>query len=160
MQITKNSVVTLSYKMYDSEGKTLDETVEPITYLHGGYDNILPLVEEALHNKTIGDAVEVVMEPEDAFGDYESELVRVETKDVFPQDVEVGMVFEADDPETGDLLFFRVTEIEDDKVVVDGNHPFAGMQIRFAAKVEGIRAASDEEITHGHVHGAENDCTH
>ena len=153
MQIAKNSVVTLHYKMYDSEGKLLDETSEPISYLHGGYDNILPLVEEALHGKKIGDSVEVTMEPEDAFGDYESELVRVETKDVFPQDVTVGMVFEADDPETGDLLFFRVTEIEGDKVVVDGNHPFAGMKIRFAANVEEVRAANDEEITHGHVHG-------
>jgi FKBP-type peptidyl-prolyl cis-trans isomerase SlyD len=139
--------------MYDSEGKLLDETTEPISYLHGGYDNILPLVEEALHGKKIGDSVEVTMEPEDAFGDYESELVRVETKDVFPQDVTVGMVFEADDPETGDLLFFRVTEIDGDKVVVDGNHPFAGMKIRFAANVEEVRAANDEEITHGHVHG-------
>ena len=158
MQIAKNSVVTLHYKMYDSEGKLLDETVEPISYLHGGYDNILPLVEEALHGKRIGDTVEVEMEPEEAFGDYEAELVREEDKDVFPQAVEVGMVFEADDPETGELLFFRVTEVDGSKVVVDGNHPFAGMKIRFVAKVQSVRAASDEEVAHGHVHGDEDVC--
>ena len=93
------------------------------------------------------------MQPDDAFGEYEAELVRVEEKDVFPQEVEVGMVFEADDPETGDLMFFRVTEIAGNKVVVDGNHPFAGKEIRFVAKVEDVRAANDEEIGHGHVHG-------
>lgn len=153
MQIVKNSVVTIHYRMFDTEGKLLDETEEPIAYLHGGYDNILPLVEEALHGKSVGDSVEVVMAPEDAFGEYEAELVRVEEKSVFPQEVAVGMVFEADDPATGDVMFFRVTEIDGDKVVVDGNHPFAGMTVRFVAKVEGVRAANDEEIGHGHVHG-------
>lgn len=154
MQIAKNTVVTIQYRMFDSEGKLLDQTEEPIAYLHGGYDNILPLVEEALHGKHKGDSVEVLMEPEDAFGEYEADLVRVEEKDVFPQEVEVGMVFEADDPATGDLMFFRVTEIDGNKVVVDGNHPFAGMSIRFVADVEEVRAANDEEISHGHVHGA------
>lgn len=153
MQIAKNTVVTIHYRMFDTEGKMLDQTEQPIVYLHGGYDNILPLVEEALHGKGVGDSVEVVMSPEDAFGEYEAELVRVEEKDVFPQEVSVGMVFEADDPATGDVMFFRVTEVEGNKVVVDGNHPFAGVTIRFVAKVEDVRAANDEEIGHGHVHG-------
>jgi FKBP-type peptidyl-prolyl cis-trans isomerase SlyD len=153
MQIAKNTVVTIHYRMYDTEGNLLDQTEQPIAYLHGGYDNILPPVEEALHGKKIGDSVEVTMQPDDAFGEYEAELVRIEEKDAFPQEVEVGMVFEADDPETGDLMFFRVTEIESNKVVVDGNHPFAGKEIRFVAKVEDVRAANDEEIGHGHVHG-------
>jgi len=153
MSITKNSVVTIHYKMYDMEGKLLDQTEEPIAYLHGGFDNILPLLEEGLHGKNVGDTVEVTMQPDDAFGEYEAELVRVEDKDVFPQDVEVGMVFEADDPETGDVMLFRVTEVEGRKVVVDGNHPFAGMSIRFVAQVQDIRPASQEEIDHGHVHG-------
>ena len=153
MQIAKNSVVTIHYRMFDTEGKLLDQTEEPIAYLHGGYDNILPLVEEALHGKQAGDSVEVVMAPEDAFGEYEAELVRVEEKDVFPQEVSVGMVFEADDPASGEVMFFRVTEIEGTKVVVDGNHPFAGVTIKFVANVESVRAANDEEIGHGHVHG-------
>lgn len=153
MSITKNSVVTMHYKMFDAEGKLLDQTEEPIAYLHGGYDNVLPLVEEALHGKNVGDTAEVLMQAEDAFGEYEPELVRVEDKDVFPQEVEVGMVFEADDPETGDIMLFRVTEIEGNKVTVDGNHPFAGMAIRFVAQVQDIRPATQEELDHGHVHG-------
>ena len=153
MQIAKDSVVTFQYQMFDSEGKLLDQTEQPIEYLHGGYDNILPLLEEALHGKSASDNVDVAMQPEDAFGEYEAELVRVEEKSVFPQEVEVGMVFEADDPETGELLLFRVTEMDGDKVVVDGNHPFAGMAIRMVAKVEGVRTALPEEISHGHVHG-------
>ncbi|XZG71451.1 FKBP-type peptidyl-prolyl cis-trans isomerase [Chitinibacteraceae bacterium HSL-7] len=154
MQIAKDTAVTIEYEMYDAEGKLLDKTEEPIAYLHGGYDNILPLVEEALHGKAAGDRVEVTMTAEDGFGEYEPELVRQEDKGVFPMEVEVGMMFEADDPETGDVLLFRVTEIEGGQVTVDANHPFAGMSIRFVATVKEVRAANAEEVAHGHVHGA------
>ncbi|UXY14577.1 peptidylprolyl isomerase [Chitiniphilus purpureus] len=154
MQIAKDTVVTLHYQMYDAEGKLLDKTDEPIAYLHGGYDNILPLVEEALQGKGKGDSIDVTMTAEDAFGEFEPELVRVEERSVFPMEVEVGMMFEADDPETGDVLLFRVTEIEGTQVTVDANHPFAGQTVRFVGKVEDVRAAQAEEISHGHVHGA------
>ncbi|WP_410498640.1 FKBP-type peptidyl-prolyl cis-trans isomerase [Chitinibacter sp. S2-10] len=153
MQIAKNSVVTLTYEMYDAEGNQIDKTEEPIAYLHGGYDNILPLVEEALHGKVLGDSIEVTMSADDAFGEFDPELVREEEKDSFPPEVAVGMMFEADDPETGEVILFRVTEVEGNRVTVDGNHPFAGMNIRFAAKVIGVREASAEELAHGHVHG-------
>ncbi|WP_028450805.1 MULTISPECIES: FKBP-type peptidyl-prolyl cis-trans isomerase [Chitinibacter] len=153
MQIAKNSVVTLHYQMFDAEGNQLDKTEEPIAYLHGGYDNILPLVEEALHGKTTGDLVEVSMSADDAFGEFDPELVRDEEKDQFPPEVSVGMMFEADDPETGEIILFRVTEIEGNRVTVDGNHPFAGMNIVFKAQVTDVREASAEEIAHGHVHG-------
>ncbi|MDR3428863.1 MULTISPECIES: FKBP-type peptidyl-prolyl cis-trans isomerase [Silvimonas] len=153
MQIAKDTVVTLNYEMFDTSGKSLDKTEQPIVYLHGGYDNILPLVEEALHGKAKGDSIDVTMEPDDAFGEYEPELVRKEAKDVFPMEVEAGMMFEADDPATGDVMLFRVTEINGGEVTVDANHPFAGVKIRFVGKVEDVRAATDEEIAHGHVHG-------
>ena len=155
MQIVKNTVVTLHYEMFDSENTLVDKTDEPISYLHGGYDGIFPLVEENLHEKKAGDKVDVLMQPDDAFGDYEAELVRVESADVFPDDVElaVGMVFEADDPETGDVLMFRVTEIAEGKVVVDANHPLAGQAVRFVSTVTDVRPASPDEITHGHAHG-------
>ena len=112
-------------------------------------------MEEKLHEKKAGDKVDVLMQPDDAFGDYEAELVRVEPLDVFPDDVEltVGMVFEADDPETGDVLMFRVTQIADGKVVVDANHPLAGQSVRFVATVADVRPASPDEISHGHAHG-------
>ena len=103
MQIAKNTVVSLHYEMLDSNNTVVDKTEEPISYLHGGYDGIFPLVEEALHDKKAGDKVDVLLTPDDAFGDYEAELVRAEPMDVFPDDVEmsIGMVFEADDPDTG-----------------------------------------------------------
>ncbi|WP_024301555.1 peptidylprolyl isomerase [Pseudogulbenkiania sp. MAI-1] len=153
MQIAKNTVVTLHYEMFDADNTLLDKTEEPISYLHGGYDGIFPLVEEALQGKAVGDSIDVKMEPDDAFGEPEEELVRVEPLDVFPADVEVGMMFEADDPETGDVLLFRVTDIADGKAVVDANHPLAGLTIRFVAKVVDVRAASADEISHGHAHG-------
>ena len=87
MQIAKNTVVTLHYEMFDANNTLLDKTEEPISYLHGGYDGIFPLVEEALQGKAVGDSVDVTMQPDDAFGDPEEELVRVEPLDVFPSDV-------------------------------------------------------------------------
>ncbi|BEV72021.1 MULTISPECIES: peptidylprolyl isomerase [unclassified Paludibacterium] len=154
MQIAKNTVVTIHYEMFDADNNLLDKTEEPISYLHGGYDGIFPLVEEALHGKDVGESVDVKLAPDDAFGEPEEELIRVEALDVFPTDVEVGMMFEADDPESGEILLFRVTDIADGKAVVDANHPLAGMTIRFAAKVVEVRPATEDEIGHGHAHGA------
>ncbi|GAB3246679.1 FKBP-type peptidyl-prolyl cis-trans isomerase [Chitinimonas naiadis] len=155
MEITKNSVVALQYEMFDAAGELLDQTQadEPMVYLHGGYDGIFPAVEEALHGKKVGDKIDVTMEPDDAFGEYDADLVRIEAQDVFPEEIEVGMMFEADDPESGDVMLFTVTEIADGKVVVDGNHPLAGKRLRFVATVAEVRAASAEELAHGHVHG-------
>lgn len=153
MSIKKNSVVTLHYEMYDADNQLLDKTEEPIAYLHGGYDGIFPLVEEALHEKNVGDVVDITMSPDDAFGEQDPELIRIEPADAFPAEVQVGMMFEADMPD-GDIVVFRVTDIADGKVVVDGNHPLAGMKIRFKATVAEVRDASEEEIAHGHVHGA------
>ena len=154
MNIAKDTVVTLHYVMFDANDQLIDKTEEPIAYLHGGYDGIFPLVEEALQGKAAGDEVDVLLQPDDAFGEQEPELVRIEPVDVFPVEVEVGMMFEADDPETGDVLVYRVTDVADGKAVVDGNHPLAGMKIRFKAKVAEVRAAEAEEIAHGHAHGA------
>ncbi|QDQ25774.1 peptidylprolyl isomerase [Chitinimonas arctica] len=155
MEIAKNTVVTLSYEMFDAENNLLDQTSadEPMVYLHGGYDGIFPVVEEALHGKKVGDKIDVTMEPDDAFGEYDAELVRIEPQDAFPEELEVGMMFEADDPDSDEVMLFTVTEIADGKVVVDGNHPMAGKRLRFVATVLEARAASKEELDHGHVHG-------
>ncbi|MDK4679536.1 FKBP-type peptidyl-prolyl cis-trans isomerase [Kingella negevensis] len=154
MSIVKNTVVTLHYEMYDADNQLIDKTVEPIAYLHGGYDGIFPLVEEALHEKKVGDVVDVTMQPEDAFGEQDPELVRIEDVSVFPVEVEPGMMFEADDPEHGGVVVYRVTDVADGKAVVDGNHPLAGMVIRFKGTVVSIREATSEELEHGHAHGA------
>lgn len=153
MKIEKNSVVILHYEMYDADNQLIDQTEEPIAYLHGGYDGIFPLVEEALHGKAVGDEVDVTLSPDDAFGEQDPDLIRIEPVDVFPVAVEVGMMFEADDPDSGEVWIYRITDVADGKAVVDGNHPLAGMRIRFKGKVTEVRAASAEEIEHGHVHG-------
>lgn len=154
MTIVKNTVVSLAYEMYDQQGQLLDKTAEhPMQYLHGGYDGIFPLVEEALQGKSAGDTVEVNLAIDDAFGERDEELVRVEPKDAFPEEVSLGMMFETDDPETGDILYFTVTQIEGNQITIDANHPLAGHAIRFVAKVLDVRPASGEEVKHGHVHG-------
>lgn len=154
MKITKDTVVTLHYEMYDGENQLIDKTEEPISYLHGGYDGIFPLVEEALHEQEVGSVVDVTLQPEDAFGEPDSELVRIEDLKSFPVDVEVGMMFETDDPETDEVMVFRVVDIADGKAVVDANHPLAGVKIRFKATIADVRAASADEVQHGHAHGA------
>jgi FKBP-type peptidyl-prolyl cis-trans isomerase SlyD len=95
------------------------------------------------------------MEPENTFGEYDSDLVRMEPRDAFPDDIVVGMQFEGGDEEdSDDVIIFTVTDIADDKVVVDGNHPLAGMTLRFDCTVTDVRSATAEELSHGHVHGA------
>lgn len=153
MQITKNTAVSLNYTMFDAEGKVIDKNHDPIVYLHGGYDNILPAVEAGLEGKQAGDTVSVTMEPDDAFGHFDAELIHEEDIGLFPPDIEVGMMFETRNPETDESMQFRVTEIDAGIVTVDGNHPLAGMTIRFDAVVLEVRNASEEEIAHGHVHG-------
>lgn len=152
MAIEKNTVVSLSYKMYDEKNNLIDQTVdEPMVYLHGGYDGIFPVVEEALHGKDIGDTLDMHLSVEDAFGEIEPDLIRMEDIGNLPEKPQVGMIFEGED-ETGDIALYRVTDIADGKAVLDGNHPFAGMKIRFTAEVVAVRPATKEELAHGHAH--------
>jgi FKBP-type peptidyl-prolyl cis-trans isomerase SlyD len=153
MKITENSVVTLKFTVHDADGKLVDEGSQPLTYLHGGYDGIFPAVEAALAGKEEGEKVQIKLQPDDAFGEYDADLVRVEPRDRFPADIKVGMQFEGGAGDDDDMLIFTVTDIADDKVVVDGNHPLAGMALTFDCTVTSVRAASKEEITHGHIHG-------
>ncbi|TFW06898.1 peptidylprolyl isomerase [Oxalobacteraceae bacterium OM1] len=156
MKIAKNTVVSVRYKLSDAQGNLIEEGAEPMVYLHGGYQNTLPKIEEALDGKDVGYQATIQVEPEDAFGEYDANLVKIEPRNRLPEPVEVGMQFEGTpdgaDDESGPLIF-TVTEIADDKVVLDGNHPLAGIALRFALDVADVRAASDEEIAHQHVHG-------
>ncbi|MCL4758383.1 MAG: peptidylprolyl isomerase [Rhodocyclaceae bacterium] len=153
MEIAKNTVVTLEYTVRDSDGNMIDDGEHPLVYLHGGYDGIFPLLEEALHGKKVGERFQVKLQPEDAFGDYDEELVLVEEVGQFPENIEVGMSFERVTDDGEEDLVYRITDIADGKVVVDGNHPLAGIALIFDGSVASVRAASKEEITHGHVHG-------
>jgi FKBP-type peptidyl-prolyl cis-trans isomerase SlyD len=156
MKIAKNMVVTVDYSLADVQGNMIEEGQEPMVYLHGGYENTLPKIEEALEGKEIGFKDTIHVEPEDAFGDYDSELVKMEERSRLPSPIEVGMQFEGtpEENEDGDLLIFTVTDIVEDKVILDGNHPLAGIALRFTLHVTDVRAATEEEIAHGHVHGA------
>jgi FKBP-type peptidyl-prolyl cis-trans isomerase SlyD len=155
MQISRNSVVTISYQLAEPDGTVLEKSDSPLTYLHGGYEGIFPLVEEALQGKSVGDSASVRLEPDDAFGDYDEELIRVEPRNLFPATVSVGMQFEgaAEGSDDGEYILYTVTDVAEDKVVVDGNHPFAGKALQFDCTVVEVRPATKEELTHGHVHG-------
>ena len=119
MQVTKDMVVTLTYELLDSDGQLIESSDTPIEYLHGGYDGIFPLVEQALAGKMVGEQCQVRLEPEDAFGDYDAELVRLEPREKFPGNIEVGMRFEGRGEESGAMVIYTVTDIAEDKVVVD-----------------------------------------
>ena len=154
MQIAMNTVVTMTYELKDAEGNILESSKEPVSYLHGGYDNIFQKVEEAMHGKKIGDTIEIGLEPSDAFGEYDAELVQVEPKSAFPEaELKIGMQFEGDDS-SGEVIVYSVTDITEDKVIVDGNHPWAGQKVIFKAAVKDVRLANEEEVGHKHVHGA------
>ncbi|MDX8378571.1 MAG: peptidylprolyl isomerase [Gallionella sp.] len=156
MKIEKNSVVSLRYELINAsgDGEVLEMVEEPIRYLHGGYDGIFPLVEEALQGKSIGDTCSVTLQPDDAFGEYEHELVEAEARSAFPSDVAVGMQFEGapEESDDEDFILYTVLEVGDDEVTVDGNHPLAGKTVTFKCAVTGIRQASEDELEHGHVH--------
>jgi len=157
MKIAKNTVVTVQYKLSDAQNNLIEDGSQPMVYLHGGYENTLPKIEEELDGKETGYATTLQIEPEDAFGDYDASLVKVEPRNRLPEPLEVGMQFEGmPDGDDGDeeAMIFTVTDIADDKVVLDGNHPLAGMALRFELKVTEVRAATEEEIAHEHVHGA------
>jgi FKBP-type peptidyl-prolyl cis-trans isomerase SlyD len=155
MKIAKNTVVSVNYKLSDAQNNLIEDGAQPMVYLHGGYENTLPKIEEELDGKDVGYASTLQIEPEDAFGDYDSNLVKVEERSRLPEPIEVGMQIEGvADGADDEPVIFTVTDVADDKVVLDGNHPLAGMALRFELSVIDVRAATEEEITHGHVHGA------
>jgi FKBP-type peptidyl-prolyl cis-trans isomerase SlyD len=152
MNVFANTVVTITFKLFDGSNKLIEQAGEPIEYLHGGHSGIFPKIEEALNFKKVGESISVTLEPVDAFGDYDAEMVRVEPVASLPSDVTVGghLVAEQD----GQEVVWRVTDIADGKAVLDANHELAGQRLRFDCTVLDIRPATKEEIAHGHVHGA------
>jgi FKBP-type peptidyl-prolyl cis-trans isomerase SlyD len=153
MRIAKDTVVTLSYRVSDRDGNLVDGGDEPLVYLHGGYDDLFPRLEEALEGKAVGDTVKVLLEPDQAFGEYDAELVDVADASHFPPGVAPGMQFERSvEGEDDESTLYTVTDVAEGKVVLDGNHPLAGMALVFDCTVADIRAALPEETEHGHVH--------
>ncbi len=154
MQITKDTVVTLRYKVADATtGQLIEDAKEPMAYLHGGYENTLPKIEEALDGQASGYQTTLTLAPADGFGERDETLVRTIPKTEFPPGVKVGGQLRGrlDD---GREQVFTVVKIKGPQVLLDGNHPWAGKTLRFSLAVTGVRAASEEEIAHRHVHGA------
>lgn len=155
MQIAERSVASFHYTLTNDAGDVLDssEGREPLAYLHG-VGNIVPGLEREMAGHVAGDSFRVDVAPEDGYGDYIDELVQVVPRKSFEgvADLAVGMQFQA---QTGQgPIAVVVTEIEGDSVTVDGNHPLAGETLHFAVEIVEVRAASAEELQHGHVHGA------
>ncbi len=147
MQITKNCIVTVDYHINDLEGNLLHKEEEPIVYLHGNYGQIFSKIEEVLEGKEVGDTFSVTLSAEDAFGEYDPELVVTEKLSELPDDVSVGMEVDGyTEDESDDVAIYTVTAIEGDEATLDGNHPFADMDIIFEGIILDIEEASEEEI--------------
>jgi len=153
MKIAKDTVVTITFRATDAQGKLLEDGKEPRAYLHGGYNNTLPGIEKALEGQEKGFAATLVLPPEDAFGVRDESLVTSIAKKDFPPGVKVGGQLQGVDDE-GREQVFTVMKIKGDTVLLDGNHPLAGQVLRFALKVVDVQPASAEEVAHGHAHGA------
>lgn len=152
MKIEKNTAVTLRFKVSDAQGKPIEESQDPMVYLHGGYGNTLPKIEEALEGQEPGFQTTLALQPEDAFGLRDESLLRTIPRSQFPPGVKVGGQLEGRGSD-GREQIFNVSKIKGDIVLLDGNHPLAGKALRFTLKVLDVRAASEEELAHKHVHG-------
>ena len=149
MHVAKDRVVSLDVELSDIWGNLIECSEEPVQYLHGGYGDIFPAVEAALEGRGEKERLEVRLEPEDAFGDYDENLLRVEPRSAFPDVLEVGMRFEGLAGDEADEHIYTVTDIAEDKVILDGNHPLSGMALQFVATVVGVRPATATEIGNG-----------
>ena len=155
MQLVKDKVAVLNYTLKNKDGEVIDESNdESFTYLHGAR-NIIPGLENALEGKQAGDKTSVVIEPKDAYGERDLEHIQRVPLNMFPPEVEieVGMQFESDSTD-GEPVIVTVTAIDAGEVVVDGNHPMAGIQLHFDVELIEVRDATEQELQHGHVHGS------
>jgi FKBP-type peptidyl-prolyl cis-trans isomerase SlyD len=168
MKIEKNTIVSLRYKLTDAQNNVIEEPDSPMVYLHGGYEGTFPKIETLLDGQDIGYEATIQLEPSEAFGEYDPELLKIEPRTRFPEPLEVGMQFEGipdadeesdavQEPDSDDEpLIYTVTDVADSQVVLDGNHPLAGMALRFWVQVEDIRAATEDEIQNRHPEGGES----
>lgn len=154
MKITPQCVVALTWTLKDTLGDELDALDEPVEFLLGGND-LLASIEEALQGHADGDTLELHLEPENAFGDYDENLVFLEPRNIFPVELEEGMTFDGAaipagaSPQIPPEHIYTVTEIYPEHVVLDGNHPLGGIAIRLTLKVDSVREATEQEIAQG-----------
>ncbi len=153
MEVTEQCVVALTWILKDTLGEELDILTEPVEFVVGG-DDLLKRVEEALQGHTVGQSLDLHLEPEEAFGDYDENLIFLEPRALFPVEIEEGMSFEASALPQGtskvpEDLLYTIAEIYPEHVVLDGNHPLAGIALRLHLKIEGVREATVDEVGRG-----------
>jgi FKBP-type peptidyl-prolyl cis-trans isomerase SlyD len=153
MNITKDTVVTLTIRATNGQGQLIEDGKTPNSYLHGGYGNTLAGIEKALEGQAAGYQTTLKLAPTDAFGERDETLVTTIPKSEFPPGVKVGGQLEGQDGQ-GRQQVFTVLKIKGNTVHLDGNHPLAGQTLTFVLKVLEVKAASAEEVAHGHAHGA------
>ena len=158
MDIVAPCVVSLTWKLNDAQNRPIDELAEPVEFFYGG-DDLLEKVEEALTGYAAGAELDLHLEPEHAFGDYRPELVCFENRALFPAELEVGLAFEglpegAATPDMPKDVIYIVTEVYPSHVVLDGNHPLAGLALRLLMKVVDVRNATDAELEARSVGGS------
>jgi len=153
MQIARDAVVMIHYTLKNDAGEVLDSSSghDPLAYLQG-HGSIIPGLEAALEGKVAGDKVQATIAPENAYGMKEPGLVQQVPRRAFQGEVRAGMQFTAQ-TEAGPRTVV-VTRVQGDMVTVDGNHPLAGETLHFDVEVTEVRVATEEELSHGHVHGA------
>lgn len=155
MQIARDSVAAFHYTLTDDQNQVIDSSAgrDPLTYLHGG-GQIVPGLEKQLEGRSAGDKFTADVVPEEGYGVHHPELMQEVPRSAFQgvENIQPGMQFQGRGPQ-GEINV-TVTRVEDDKVFIDGNHPLAGKTLHFAIEVTDVRAASEEELAHGHVHGA------
>lgn len=154
LTIQNKSVVSIHYKLQDNDGNLLDssENKDPMKYLHGA-QNIVPGLENALEGKKAGDTFQIKVTPEEGYGEVQPNLIGVIPRDTFKgvDKIEKGMNFQAEAPD-GSVQHIFVKEVNGDDITVDGNHPLAGVELNFDIEVIEVRDATEEEVSHGHVH--------
>ncbi|QPF74320.1 peptidylprolyl isomerase [Roseateles sp. DAIF2] len=153
MKITKDTIATLKLKVADANGRLIEDSKEPAAVLIGGYGNTLPAIEAALEGQEAGFQTTLKLAPENAFGQRDESLLRSIAKKDFPPGVKVGGQLEIRESESGQTQVFNVVKIKGGQVLLDGNHPLAGIGLAVTLKVISVRAASAEEVAHGHAHG-------
>lgn len=155
MHVADNMAVSIHYTLTNDEGEVIDSSVgnEPLAYLHGK-GNIISGLEQALHGKAAGEQFNVRIPAEDAYGEFMEDRVQIISREMFEgiDVLEVGMQFHADVSEGPGVV--TIVAIDGDDITIDGNHPLAGMPLTFDVEIVEVRPASQEEIAHGHIHGA------
>jgi len=151
VKVAKNTVVTLRCQIAAAQGTPIDSTTFQLVYLHGGYENVAPQLEDALEGREAGESVVLTMAPEDAFGEVDAELVRQEPRSAFPPGIQIGMTFGGGNRPTydEDTVDYRVVAYDDEYVILDGNHPMAGKTLHVTCVIGDVRAATQEEIEAG-----------